>query len=67
MNIEFPEKFNLGHYFLYHNLEAGRENKTCLFFEDQSFTYGETCRMSRRGMQDRRTVRRRHDRGVTFC
>ena len=48
MNIEFPEKFNLGHYFLYHNLEAGRENKTCLFFEDQSFTYGETCRMSNR-------------------
>ena len=48
MNIEFPAKFNLGHYFLYHNLEAGRENKTCLFFEDQSFTYGEACRMSNR-------------------
>src|SRR4026207_2241810 len=48
MNIEFPEKFNLGHYFLYHNLEAGRENKTCLYFEDQTFTYGETCRMSNR-------------------
>src|SRR5688572_19187093 len=48
MNIEFPEKFNLGHYFLYQNLEAGRENKTCLYFEDQSFTYAETCRMSNR-------------------
>jgi benzoate-CoA ligase family protein len=48
MNIEFPEKFNLGHYFLYQNLEAGRENKTCLYFEDQSFTYGETCRLSNR-------------------
>ena len=48
MNVEFPEKFNLGHYFLYHNLDAGRENKKCLYYEDQSFTYGETCRMSNR-------------------
>jgi benzoate-CoA ligase len=48
MNIEFPEKFNLGHYFLYHNLDTGRENKTCLYFEDQSFTYGEACRLSNR-------------------
>ena len=48
MTIEFPEKFNLGHYFLYHNLEAGREDKTCLYFEEQAFTYGETCRMSNR-------------------
>ena len=35
-------------YFLYHNLEEGRENKTCLYFEDQSWTYGETARMSNR-------------------
>lgn len=48
MTIEFPEKFNLGHYFLYHNLEAGRENKTCLYFGEQTFTYGETCRLSNR-------------------
>ncbi|MDQ2937665.1 MAG: benzoate-CoA ligase family protein [Acidobacteriota bacterium] len=35
-------------YFLYHNLEEGRENKICLFFEEQSFTYGETARMANR-------------------
>ena len=35
-------------YFLYHNLEEGRENKVCLYFEDQTCTYGETARMSNR-------------------
>ncbi len=35
-------------YFLYHNLEEGRENKTCLYFQDQSFTYGDAARMSNR-------------------
>ena len=35
-------------YFLYHNVEEGRENKTCLYFEDQTYTYGETARMSNR-------------------
>ena len=35
-------------YFLYHNLEEGRENKTCLYFEDQKWTYGETARLSNR-------------------
>ncbi len=44
----FPERFNLAEYFLYHNLEAGRENKVCLYFEDQTFTYGDTARMSNR-------------------
>jgi benzoate-CoA ligase family protein len=48
MTIEFPEKFNLADYFLYHNLEEGRENKTCLYFQDQTFTYAETARMSNR-------------------
>ena len=48
MSIEFPEKFNLGQYFLYHNLEAGREDKTCLYYEDQTFTYGDACRMANR-------------------
>lgn len=48
MTVEFPEKFNLGDYFLYHNLEAGREHKTCLYFEEQSFTYGDVARMSNR-------------------
>ena len=48
MSITFPEKFNLAHYFLYHNLEEGRENKTCLYFQDQTFTYAEIARMSNR-------------------
>ncbi|HEY0003976.1 MAG TPA: benzoate-CoA ligase family protein [Pyrinomonadaceae bacterium] len=48
MKIEFPERFNMADYFLYHNLEEGREHKTCLYYEDQSYTYGETARMSNR-------------------
>ncbi len=35
-------------YFLYHNLEEGRENKVCLYFEDQKWTYAETAGMSNR-------------------
>lgn len=35
-------------YFLYHNLEEGRENKVCLYYEDQSYTYGDIARMSNR-------------------
>ncbi len=41
MNISFPERFNMSDYFLYRNLEEGRENKTCLYYEDQKFTYQE--------------------------
>jgi len=33
-------------YFLYHNVEEGRENKVCLYFEDQTFTFGTTARRS---------------------
>ncbi len=35
-------------YFLYHNVEEGRENKVCLYFEDQKWTYGEVARLSSR-------------------
>jgi benzoate-CoA ligase family protein len=35
-------------YFLYHNLEEGRESKVCLYFEDQTYTYGDAARMSNR-------------------
>jgi benzoate-CoA ligase family protein len=48
MKIEFPDRFNMADYFLYHNLEEGRENRTCLYFEDKTYTYGETARMSNR-------------------
>ncbi|HEY8224660.1 MAG TPA: benzoate-CoA ligase family protein [Pyrinomonadaceae bacterium] len=33
-------------YFLYHNLEEGRENKTCLYFEDLTWTYSDIARLS---------------------
>ena len=48
MSIEFPERFNMADYFLYHNLEEGRENKCCLYFQDQTFTYADVARMSNR-------------------
>jgi benzoate-CoA ligase family protein len=46
--VEFPKRFNMADYFLYHNVEEGRGDKTCLYFEDQTFTYGETVRWSNR-------------------
>jgi benzoate-CoA ligase len=42
----FPERFNMADYFLYHNLEEGRENKVCLYFEERSWTYGEVAQLS---------------------
>jgi len=48
MPVEFPERFNMADYFLYHNLEEGREDKVCLYFKDQTFTYGEAARLSNR-------------------
>jgi len=48
MTPSFPERFNMADYFLYHNVEEGRENKVCLYFEDQKWTYGETARLSNR-------------------
>src|SRR5256885_3173833 len=48
MPIEFPERFNMADYFLYHNLEEGREHKVCLYFKDQTYTYGDAARMSNR-------------------
>ena len=44
----FPERFNMADYFLYLNLEEGRENKVCLYFEDATWTYGEVARLSNR-------------------
>jgi len=48
MTVSFPERFNMADYFLYHNVEEGREHKTCLYFEDQTWTYGATARFSNR-------------------
>ena len=46
MPVEFPERFNMADYFLYHNLEEGREEQICLYFNDQRYTYRDTARMS---------------------
>ena len=48
MNIEFPERFNMADYFLYHNVEKGREGKTCLYYRDESYTYADAVRWSNR-------------------
>ena len=48
MNIEFSERFRMSDYFLYHNVEEGRENKTCLYFGDETFTYADAVRRSNR-------------------
>jgi len=47
-NVEFPERFRMGDYFLYHNLEEGREGKVCLYYGDETFTYADAARMSNR-------------------
>jgi benzoate-CoA ligase family protein len=47
-NVEFPEHFRMSDYFLYHNVEEGREGKTCLYFRDETFTYADAARMSNR-------------------
>ena len=46
MYPSFPELFNMAGYFLYHNLEEGRENKVCLYYEDREWTYSEVARLS---------------------
>jgi benzoate-CoA ligase len=47
-NVEFPERFNMSDYFLYHNVEEGRENKVCLYYRDERYTYADAVRMSNR-------------------
>jgi len=46
MSITFPEHFNMADYFLYHNVDKGRENKVCLYFEDRTWTYGDVVKLS---------------------
>ncbi len=48
MSIEFPERFQMADYFLFHNLEEGRENKTCLYYRDETYTYGDAARWTNR-------------------
>ena len=46
MSVTFPEHFNMSDYFLYHNVDEGRENKVCLYFEDREWTYGDVVSLS---------------------
>jgi benzoate-CoA ligase family protein len=48
MRVEFPERFRMSDYFLYHNLEEGREGKVCLYYGDGEYTYADAARMSNR-------------------
>ena len=48
MRVEFPERFNMGDYFLYHNVEEGRGGKTCLYYRDETYTYADAVRRSNR-------------------
>src|ERR1041385_8940250 len=48
MPVEFPERFNMADYFLYHNVEEGRGNKVCLYFKNQTYTYGDAVMRSNR-------------------
>lgn len=46
--MDFPERFNMADYFLYHNIEEGREQKICLYFRDEIYTYGDAVRRANR-------------------
>jgi benzoate-CoA ligase len=46
--MQFPERFNMAEYFLDHNLAAGRENKVCLRFGDERWTYAEVVKQANR-------------------
>jgi benzoate-CoA ligase len=46
--FEFPERFNMSDYFLYHNVEEGREGKVCLYFREERHTYGDAVGRSNR-------------------
>src|SRR2546423_531271 len=48
MKLAFPERFRMGDYFLYHNLEEGRGGKVCLYYGEETFTYADAARMSNR-------------------
>ncbi|MFN2491954.1 MAG: benzoate-CoA ligase family protein [Pyrinomonadaceae bacterium] len=48
MVTSFPERFNMSDYFLYRNVEEGRENKTCIYFKNETYTYGDTVRQANR-------------------
>lgn len=62
----FPERFNMSDYFLYQNLEEGRENKTCLYFQDRSWTYGQTAQLANKAGNVLRTAGLKMEERVLF-
>jgi benzoate-CoA ligase len=46
--VTFPERFNMAEYFLDHNLAAGRGDKVCLRFNEQTWTYADIVQQSNR-------------------
>jgi benzoate-CoA ligase len=46
--MQFPERFNMAEYFLDQNLAAGRENKVCLRFGNERWTYAEIVKQANR-------------------
>jgi len=48
MTMEFPDRFNMADYFLYHNLREGRGEKVCLYYRDEQYTYSQVCELSDR-------------------
>src|SRR4029077_6065332 len=38
---EFPDDFNMADYFVFSNIDAGRGEKTAIYFEGHEISYGE--------------------------
>lgn len=63
MSVTFPEQFNMSRYFLDHNIEEGRGDKTAVFYRDEKYSYSDVQKMANRfgnallelgiGMEDR--------------
>jgi benzoate-CoA ligase family protein len=46
IDFSLPERLNLGSYYLDGNLEAGRENRIALYFQDRTYTFFELWRLT---------------------
>ena len=46
LELSIPEQLNLGSYFLDVNLEAGRGNRTALYYEDRAYSFFELWRLT---------------------
>jgi benzoate-CoA ligase len=48
MTVTFPERFNMAHYFLDHNIEEGRGDKTAVYYQDVKYSYSDVQLMANR-------------------